>query len=169
MPHAVFNLGALAATTEATARQLVPGIAPGGSRVGQPTKPALLIRNAWIELIDLTPADSDDFNMGTWYLKLSQEPDMTPGLQLPIGQIGNAISDSATAAAHPQDFIYRDLFKAQGTVWAAQFVGVRLVEIGAVTIDSDVHIDYERIDVPWMDWFVMWDFLDNIVDNEREY
>ena len=50
-------------------------------------------------------------------------------------------------------------------------VGVRVVEANAnlTAYDIDVHLDYERIDVPWMDWFIMWEFLDGIVDNEREY
>ncbi len=167
MPHAVFNLGTLAATTEARARPLIPGIEPGGSRAGEAMKPALLIRDAWLEFQDATTLATPDLASWLFYLKLSQEADMTPGLQLPIG--GVRMGETVTAN-QPTFVAIDDLFHAQGTVWAPRFVGVRVVENGgATTVNCDVHLDYERVDVPWMDWFIMWDFLDNIIDNELGY
>ncbi len=167
MPHAVFSHGETTATTEAIARPLIPGVEPGGSRVGQATKPALLIRDCWVEPIDVNVTGGVGGNFMSYYLKLSQESDMTPGLLLPIAVFGAEV-DSEVAATGIKEVV-KDLFRAQGTVWAPRFVGVRVVEVGAAIVNADVHLDYERVDVPWMDWFIMWDFLDGIADNEKEY
>ncbi len=170
MPHAVFNLGNRDATADLAARPLIPGIEPGGSRLGQATKPALLIRDAWIEVIDSpTTFGATDFNMMTWYLKLSQETDLTPGLLLPIAQTGFALQEVSAVGQRVYFLNIVKLFHAQGTVWAPRVVGVRVVEVGSVGWDVDVHLDYDVVEVPWMDWFIMWEFLDGIVDNEREY
>ena len=169
MPHAVFNLGSQTATADLAARALIPGIEPGGSRAGRDTKPALLIRDAWLEVIDFDLTTADDTNMMSYFLKLSQELNLNPGLILPIGAIGSRRTGAGgeTGGLHQ---ILRERFDAQGTLWAPRVVGVRVVETGTVIqADVDVHIDYERIDVPWMDWFLMWEWLDGIGDNEREY
>ena len=62
-------------------------------------------------------------------------------------------------------------FRAQGSVWTPLWVGVRFSELaGALTSwDIDVHLDYEVIEIPWDEWFLRWEFLDNVVDNERQY
>ena len=173
MPHAVFELGILTQTTEARSRPIIPGVEPGGSRVGQATKPALLIKDCYLELIDTAPdVSAANFSMMSYFLKLSQELDMTPGLQLPIAQVyWNLIeSNSGTAgSAAGLGVVMRDLFRAQGTIWAPRGVGIRAVEVGGMTIDARVHLDYEMVDVPWMDWFIMWELLDGIGDNELEY
>ncbi len=166
MPHAVFDNGPSGATRDIGGRQLIPGVEPGGSRAGEATKPALRIRDAWLEVIDFaTLFANTEVNVITIYLKLSQETDLSPGLLLPVGQvIGEQLSGIGTGSP-----TIIDLFHAQGTVWAPRMVGKREVEVGDVNWDIDMHLDYEQVDVPWMDWFIMWDFLDNIVDNEREY
>ncbi len=174
MPHAVFDVAQRAGAADVAARELIPGIAPGGSRAGQATKPALLIRDCWLEP---APGGASSllaaagWHQMTYSLKLSQETDLTPGLLLPIACIGGErreISSVGQTDLGLNAMIHR-LFHAQGTVWAPRVVGVRVEETGTAVTDFDVHLDYEVVDVPWMDWFIMWDFLDNIVDNEREY
>ena len=169
MPHAVFNLGTQGATADLAARSLVPGVEPGGSRAGRPTKPALLIKNAYLQLIDevhdATPSDFDGFNV---FLKLSQESDLTPGLILFIA--GAGIGKGGAAQAFHSTILQPSNFPSVGTIWAPRFVGIRIEILGGLdSVDVDVHLDYERIEVPWMDWFIMWEFLDGIIDNEREY
>ena len=172
MPHAVFNLGSQTATGDLAARNLIPGIEPGGSRAGRDTKPALLIRDAWIEVNDVTIVGAaNDFNGFQIYLKLSQELDLTPGLILPIAAVGMERAESTAVgfASVGIDSMVREMFRAQGTVWVPRVVGIRLLESGTATLDADVHLDYERIELPWMEWFLEWEFLDGVIDNEREY
>lgn len=171
MPHAVLNLGFQSATVDiaASVRPLIPGIEPGGSRVGHPMKPALLIRDVWLQPIDVNVSAATGGNTMGYFLKLSQEESLNPGLLLPIGVFGNEHTQVSAVGAVNQPLEPQGMFKAQGSIWAPAFIGVRVEEVGNANVDCDVHIDYERVDVPWMDWFLMWDFLDNIVDNERQY
>ncbi len=114
---------------------------------------------------------TSDYNAMSYYLKLSQESDLTPGLILPVGVIGGQMLE-ADATGRPAMGIgaaTKDLFKAQGTVWAPAYVGCFLLENGSLSCDVDLHLDYDMIAIPWMDWFIRWDFLDNIVDNETQY
>ncbi len=172
MPHAIFNLGSLSASQEASPRTLVPGVEPGGQKAGRDFKPALLIQDCWVEPVSLAQGATITWESMTYSLKLSQEFDMTPGLELPIAVIGSerAQADATGTITAGAEALIKEMFHAQGTVWAPRFVGVRVVESGSITgYDVDVHLDYERIEVPWMDWFLMWDFLDNVVDNQRDY
>lgn len=168
MPHAVFNLGIQAATIDLAGRSLIPGVEPGGSRAGQETKPALLIRDAWVEPIQIN-FDAVALHSLNVYLKLSQETDLTPGLILPIGAHASENVQATAVAVYHNNFTWLDLFRARGTVWAPRVVGIRLVIAGFSGVDLDVHLDYEAVDVPWMDWFMKWDHLDNVVDNDKEY
>ncbi len=166
MPHAVFNLGNLAATADVpgSARSFIPGVEPGGSRAGQPTKPAMRILDARLVFNGHIGLGTGAAESLQYSLKLSQELDLSPGLLLPVGTAvvtGDGTHNTGTEVLQQ--------FSAQGTVWAPRVVGIRVVESGAIDVDCDVHLDYERVDVPWMDWFIMWDFLDNISDNETEY
>ena len=171
MPHAVFNLGQQNATVDTGGRSLIPGIEPGGSRAGQATKPALLIKDAYIEIVDFVDAGASlDYHNLSVYLKLSQETDLTPGLLLLLATIGHEPKEaSAVARFSVNQLVMQYGDKIAGTIWAPRMVGVRFVEIGDIQWDIDVHLDYERVDVPWMDWFIMWEFLDGVVDNERQY
>ena len=172
MPHAVFNLGSLAATTEAVGRELVPGLAPGGQFAGRDMKRVLLLEDCWVEPISLAQGATISYESMSYFLKLSQQNDMTPGLQLPIAVVGSEraqadATGSFTAGTHG---LIHPMFRAQGTLWAPRLVGVRVVESGSITgYDVDVHLDYQVVEVPWMDYFIMWEFLDGIVDNEKEY
>ncbi len=166
MPHAVFPVTATATgDITASARALIPGVEPGGSRAGKATKPALLIRDCFINVIDVDGGADDVSRMG-WYLKLSQERDLSPGLHLPIGYAVLGINATPTKAF----YFEKDVFHAQGTIWAPAWIGIHTVEQGTIGASSaEIHLDYERIDVPWMDWFIMWEFLDNITDGALEY
>ncbi len=91
---------------------------------------------------------------------------MVPHLLLPIGY---AAFETQTAVGSVQvKFI--PTFHAHGTIWAPRLVGWRTLIGGTWTnYDFQIHIDYDVVEVPWMDWFIMWDFLDNVPDNDEEY
>lgn len=172
MPHAVFDLGSLSTPSSAdhAARQLIPGIEPGSSRAGADFKPALLIRDAYIQLNEADiPMSSQTYGANV-FLKLSQEQDLTPGLLLLVGGFRGDINRVTTASEYSQDVAFQQLgSKLAGQIWVPHFVGIRLETDSFTTLDLDVHLDYERIEIPFMDWFIQWDFLDNVIDNSREY
>lgn len=173
MPHALFDTENLTGASSGGARHMIPGIEPGGSRVGQPTKPALRITNLFGELRRFDPADSAlVMQRSTIFLKLSQETDLTPGLILPVAQAfgasrtvgGDSDATSMTVQQLGGEFA--------GTIWAPRVVGWRNDESGVgppTTVRWRIHLEYEMVDVEWMRWFLMWDFLDNITDNEEEF
>jgi len=166
MPHIAFPVGSQTSSGDFVPRQLIPGVEPGGSRVGR-SKPALLLRDAKLQISDIADGTaSPDYMTVTVNLKLSQEPNLDPGLLLPIAQIQVArrlANDFASLSMH-------DLWMASGTIWAAAYVGIRLEINGfAGGFNSIVHLDYDEIEQEWMDWFIRWDFLDNVVNNERQY
>ncbi len=167
MPHKVWDLGQLASSGDVAPTPLIPGVEPGGSRAGQPTKPALLIQDCGVQFNDIDLAAGADLRGVNVFLKLSQEPDLNPGLLLHIGGV-HILSEEATSVGLAPIVVHND-FHHQGTIWAPAFVGVKFMEQVAVSWDIDVWLKYERIDVPWMDWFMMWDFLDNVVNDTREY
>ncbi len=173
MPHAVFNLGTQSASVDIAGsfRPLIPGIDPGGSRLGHPMKPALLILDAWMEPVAVNMLSALTINQSTYYLKLSNEHDGSPGLLLPVAAFGGHFIESTTVGRQVSELgaQYMNLFKARGTIWVSRFVGVRHVELNTVSTDADLHLDYEMIMIPWMDWFMRWDFIDNVVDNARDY
>lgn len=169
MPHAVFDLGSQNATADLLPRHMIPGIEPGGSRVGQPMKPALRILDVFVEPIAVTFSATPSAQQATVYLKLSQELDLTPGLLLPVAYIGANVIEATAVGRFGTAVVVENLFKAQGSVWAPRVVGVRLLFSALSSIDLRIHVDYEMVEVPWMNWFLMWDFLDNITDNELEH
>ncbi len=111
----------------------------------------------------------------TGSLKLSQEPDLDPGLLLPVYGFHHEMQQVDASGSVGQAFMasFKDLFHAQGTVWAPAYVGVQVNfsagAAGLTTWDVDVHLDYEEVEFDWMDWFIHWDFLDNVKNNERQY
>ncbi len=96
MPVAYFDTGALTTSSDVGGRTLIPGVTPGGQFAGK-NKPALLIRDAWIEqVVDIVDAGvAADFERVMVFLKLSQELDLTPGLLLPVTNL--VIQKTATA------------------------------------------------------------------------
>jgi len=171
MPTAIFDTTGLTAGNEVigTQRSLIPGIEPGGSRAGRDLKPALLIVDCRASLQNLADAGTTtDFQTTSVFLKLSQEFGLIPGLELRIADA--TLAKTATANLWNSIQVQQQ-FRAQGTIWVPRNVGL-FVEPGSGgidTLDWVVELDYERIDIPFMDWFIGWDWLDNIVDNDREY
>lgn len=170
MPHAIFDLGPQTAAIEGAVRTLIPGIEPGGSRLGQALKPALLIQDVWAEVVRMQVQDSaPDFAVVTYMLKLSQELDLNPGLLLPVAQLIASHTAAGADSSGVQVIPLGD--KLAGTVWVPKVVGVRAVENQATLAIHHVliHLEYEMIDIPYWDWFIEWDFLDNVVDNSQDY
>lgn len=99
-------------------------------------------------------------------------PPTTASKLLPVGRVSQS-SDGATNPDAP--LTVEQLFKAQGTVWVALWVGVDIQESGAVVIsDVDVHLDWTATKIDWWDWFVKWNELEefpdgSLVDGDREY
>ncbi len=167
MPVARFQPGNQSSSGDLVPRSIIPGIEPGGSRVGHPTKPALLIKDAWFQVQQLTPGSNDYEEVNVW-LKLSQEHDLSPGLLLPVGALmsySEAVSGSGVALQVDQRGD-----KIAGTIWAPRVVGMRL-DGGAFpsNVTIDVWLSYEQVNILWEDWFFRWDFLDNVVDNRSEW
>ena len=170
MPHAVLFLGAVAADTEGDARQLVPGIEPGGSRAGHPFKPAVLLQNAWIEVVNAAHGLGDVYFGARVFLKLSTEEDLSTGLLLPVAQFGDHSQTAGVGEATVAPLVINDLFQAQGTIWVPHVIGLRVdLQNAWDAVDVIVHLEYEAIEIPWVEWFRRWDFLDNVGNNEREY
>lgn len=166
MPHVVFELGNLTVTQDRQARPLIPGVEPGGSRVGQPTKPALLLTGAAIVVNDISITDTAEFWLAHIDLKLSKDVDLNPGFLLDVGTIYGGVLGTAQ---HVSALEVNDEFQARNTIWAPAFMGVRVTLLNVASFNANIHVDYERVDIDWMEWFLRWEFLDNITDNDRDY
>ncbi len=86
------------------------------------------------------------------------------------------MSQSSDGATNPDaPLAVEQLFKAQGTVWVAQWIGVDIQEAGAVVLaDVDLHLDWGGTLIDWWGWFVKWNQLEefpdgSLVDGERQY
>jgi hypothetical protein len=171
MPHVTFTTGRISSTSEFGARQLVPGIEPGskirGLRKARRFRPAMVIRQAYVQLEDIVTPASADIGVAFVELKLSQEQDLTPGLLLPVSQFVVGSTSTANLIQTIMEERLGDFIS--GTVWVPRFVGVRVGITGSIEIDPTVHLDYDIIQVPWQDWFLMWEFLDNVRNNTREW
>jgi len=168
MPHARFSAPAALTTSSLTfgPRRLVPGIEPGGSRAGGATKPAMLITGLSFELVRWQPDPTVENKNVRIFLSLSQVQSQIPDFLLLLGTLSAEVQDATGSNAPvwiPSDY-------AVGTVWAPRFVGARFTLLGGFdAFQGAVHLDYEEIEVPWMDWFIMWEFLDNVVNDELEF
>lgn len=170
MPHQIFSPGTLSAAADTAAKMIIPGIEPGGSRAGRKTKPALLIRDVWAEHVELISGAAEGLRRTAVFLKLSQERDLTPGLLLPIANLSWDIRQGDSTARFSQDPTLQNYGQHYaGTTWVPRVVGLRVTMTGITSINWVVHLDYEQIDIPWMDWFLQWDYLDNVIDNERHF
>jgi len=169
VPHIEIGTGSQSATFDGFERQLIPGIEPGGSRAGEPMKPALLIQDAYIEIVDIATMHTEDFNQALYAIKLSQEQTLDPGLLLPLAQVGTSVTEVSAVGQRVTPLGIKDLFHAQNTLWAAKWLGIRMFERGTIDIDVSVHIDYEQVEVPFWDWFMMWEFLDRVPNNQKDY
>ena len=172
MPHVVFDrLGSVTTTDRGDARKLIPGIEPGGSRAGQDFKPALLIKDAWLEPISVSVNTIGSYNAMTYGLILSNDQDLNPGLALPIGTYGAEVAQVTAVGVltYPVSSLYEHLFRAQGSIWAPEWVGIYHNETGTAATDVDVHLDYEMVMIPWMEWFIMSEWIDGVTDGQRDY
>ena len=118
-----------------------------------------------VEVNQFDPTPGQGTELLTLFLKLSQEISMDPGLLLPIAEIGMVQND----ATGGQALILNDLWMAEGRIFAPTYVGVRQQEVGTLVWNVDVHLEYERVFLPWRDWFVHWELLDGVVNNARDY
>ena len=133
-------------------------------------KPALLIRDAWIDMIEYSPTDTANYDGLNVQLKLSQEIDLNPGLLLPVANLGNALGVQTAVGVPVSPQVVNRLFDPHmGTVWAPRAVGVRVDEQGGVSFQFNLFLSYEMIMIPWWDWIVLWDYLDNVTDLENQY
>jgi len=174
MPHQVFNLGDQPAATVDFFRQLVAGQGVAeGAVIGasRARRAAILLQDAWIEVNDFDAA-TEDFHQMKYSLALSNtRPPTTASLLLPVGRIYG----SGVGATNPNAIQTEQLFKAQGSIWVAQYIGISIQEAGAVVIaDVDVHLDWTATSIDWWDWFVKWNELEefpdgSLVDGERQY
>ncbi len=135
-------------------------------------RPAIVIMDAWIEVNDFDVA-SEDFHQMKYSLALSNaRPPTIASLLLPVGRVSQS-SDGTTNPDAP--LAVEQLFKAHGTIWACQWIGVDVQESGAVVLaDVDVHLDWGGTEIDWWDWFVKWNQLEefpdgSLVDGERQY
>jgi hypothetical protein len=171
----VFNLGDRPADFRGLFRQLVAGVEPGREVViGRSREPrrGILIQDAWLEVNDFDVA-TEDFHQMKYSLALSNtRPPTVAALLLPVGRVSQS-SDGTTNPDAPLSV--EQLFNAQGTLWACQWIGVDVQESGAVVLaDVDVHLDWSGAFLDWWDWFVRWNQLEefpdgSLTDGERQY
>ncbi len=173
MPHTVFDIGIESATADLVPNQILPGVEPGMGIKNifeqKRMKPAMLLNDAYVEVADFITSAAADIVGYRGFLKLSQSPDLNPGLILPIFQFV-AHQDGTTADVSNAMVSEQMGQRLAGTVWCPRYLGVRVEEIGnGSSINVQVHVDWTAIEIPWMEWFIRWDFLDNIIDNSRDY
>lgn len=167
MPVVRLSTGTLTGTADVGGVPLIPGVTPGGASAGR-DKPAMLINDFGLEISDMAHDNTQDFDVVAIYLKLSQETDLTPGLLLKVAEIG-MWNTAATAENVTAMYRYTERLHL-GTVWAPRMVGLRVImSAGVSAFDGHVDVNYDRITIPWTEWFVRWDFLDNITDNAVQY
>ena len=173
MAHTVWNLGSLVASARVQPRQFVAGIEPAQQVVlgrAREPKTMLVILEAWIELNDFDVA-TEDFHQGKYSLALGKDP-LNDALLLPVGRVATS-SDGATNPDAPVQV--EQLFRGQGTMWAAKQIAIDFQESGALVIcDVDVHVDWTVSAVDWWTWFMGWNDLEaspdgSLVDGERAY
>ena len=174
MAHEVYDLGDRPAAVRTAFRRFVAGIEPATEVVigrSRARKRVLVIQDAWIEVNDWDVA-TEDFHQMKYSLALSNMDPPNESLLLPVGRVSQS-SDGATNPDAP--LTVEQLFKAQGTLWAAKYVGIDIQESGGVVIaDVDVHLDWGVAEVDWFTWFVKWNDLEIdpdgvLTDGERRY
>ena len=173
MPHSVWNLGDQPASTRVQERAFVASIQPAqGVVIGRSraVKPMLVIQDAWLELNDFDVA-TEDFHQTKYSLALGKDP-LNTALLLPVAALRQS-SDGTTNPDAPLEV--EQLFRAQGSMWAAAKIAIDIQEAGAVVaVDADLHMDWGVAFVDWFTWFVGWNNLEaspdgNLVDGERSY
>jgi len=163
-------------------RQFVAGIQPGQKIfIGRSREPKnmLLILDAWIEVKDFQAVNTAvDSHSGSYSLAIGKRPEVA-ALLLPVGRVyQNTINIKAGATDQPTVVgtpSFEQLFKAQGTMWAAQTIAIDFVEEGNLAVcDVDVHMDWTVVPTDWWTWFTSWNGLEaapdgSLIDGERAY
>ena len=174
MPHMVYDLGDQPAAVRTQFRRIVAGIEPAQEIVigrSRAIKRMLVLQDAWIEVNDFDVA-TEDFHQMKYSLALSNMDPPAESLLLPVGRVSQS-SDGTTNPDAPLSV--EQLFRAQGKMWAAKYVGIDIQESGGVVLaDVDVHLDWGVGSVDWFTWFVAWNDLEIspdglLIDGEREY
>ena len=181
MPHTVWNLGRQQASARVQPRQFVAGIEPAqGVVIGRSREPKtmLVILDAWIEVVDVVLATGTaDLHFGKYSLALGKDP-LNDALLLPIAELSYGIFDAGVGntdqPVNGGSYLLRDIFKAQGTMWAVKQIAIDVQEQGVMDIDADVHMDWDVAFVDWWTWFKGWNDLEaapdgSLVDGERAY
>jgi len=169
VPVARFDTGTVSSAADLAIRSLLPGIEPGGSRLGHPTKPALLLKDVKAAIIDATAPNAADFFSHTVFLKMSQESSLDPGLRIPLFEVGQFVQEGDATGRFAAPLIINKLFNAKGSVWVPRHVGLQVAVTASFSARWFVWLDYEAVDIPWMDWLIRWDYLDNVVNNDTEW
>ncbi len=173
MPHDVWNLGDQPASVRVQERTFTAGVRPAQGiviRRGREPKPMIRIVDAWLEVNDFDVA-TEDFHQIKMSLALGSDP-LNVAQLLPVGRVSFASDGTNNPDAAP---LVEQLFRAQGTLWAAEFIAIDVQEAGAVVLsDIDVHMDWGAAVVDWFTWFVGWNNLEaspdgNLVDGDRTY
>ena len=182
MPHEVFNLGTLTGPGRFGSRQFIAGIEPGREIVlgrSRRRKKMLVLLDAWIEMQFFDAAESNDFqpSVGKFSLAVGKDP-LNTALLFPVGTVSMfQYSDKVGATDQPNTGAsptIEQLFHAQGWMGAVKEVAIDFFEVGTVTVDVDVHLDWGVAEVDWWTWFVSWNNLEaspdgNLVDGDRAY
>ncbi len=173
MAHTVWNLGPLSASDRLQPIQFVPGVEPARSVVigrAREPKDVIVLLDAWAEPVDFEYRAASDYNGWKVSLALGKDP-LTTALLLPVAQAG---VDHITGGVGDMQPEIRQLFKAQGTMWAVKYIAIDFQEVGTITADVDVHLDWTIATVDWWTWFFGWNNLEaspdgGLVDGERAY
>ncbi len=166
MPYAIIGSGLQSGTIDFGGRQLIPGVEPGGSRGGAAMKDVFMLVDYYVRVGSADPATDQD--TAVIFLKMSQEEGLDPGLNLELAHVHSGQLDTTSERSH---LTLQKNPLHMGTLWAPRFVGGRIgvSEGGFTGITVNIELIYERVQVPWMEWFIMWDFLDNVPNNTEEY
>lgn len=138
----------------------------------------LLLLDAWLELnfFDVA-AEALQPEVAKFSLALGKDPGTT-ALLLPVGtvsmygvDVGAGSTDQPVTMTSPT---IEQTFKAQGTMWAAKAIAIDFFEVGAVTVDADIHLDWTVVPTDWWTWFTSWNALEaapdgSLTDGERAY
>jgi len=130
-------------------------------------KAVLLIKRIELVVGHATPAS--DADSVAFFLMLSQEQDLDPGMILRLGSIMMGAGD--TTLENTAVDVQKVTDQWAGSLWAPRFIGVSSARIiGSMTDWSyNVWVHYERVLVPFWDWFMMWELLDNVTDRQEEF
>lgn len=177
MPHTVWNLGTqIGGNVRVQERQFVAGIEPAQGIVlgrSREPKPMLVIQDAWVEPVEVEPNQSSVDNRAKISLALGKDP-LNTALLLPVAYVETNINRITAAGEYAIPLVWENLFRAQGTMWAASKVAIDIQESDFLTFDVDVHMDWGIGLVDWFTWFSSWNNLEvtpdgNLVDGERAY